>query len=72
LLRLRLAGSPDSLDIDWVDMGLQHRLDVCARRRSLDYRVQIDVAYTGKQATHEAALPEIQKHVERLDKLQYL
>jgi len=33
---------------------------------------KIDAAYTGKQETHEAALPKIQKHVERLDKLQYL
>ena len=33
---------------------------------------KIDASCTGKHETHEAALPEIQKHVERLDKLQYL
>src|SRR6516165_10355086 len=33
---------------------------------------KIDASYTGKHETHEAALPEIQKHVERMDKLQYL
>jgi PPK2 family polyphosphate:nucleotide phosphotransferase len=33
---------------------------------------KIDPAYTGKQATHEKALPEIQANVERMDKLQYL
>ena len=33
---------------------------------------KIDPAYTGKHETHEKALPEIQKHVERMDKLQYL
>jgi len=33
---------------------------------------KIDASYTGKHETHEAALPEIQKHIERLDKLQYL
>jgi hypothetical protein len=31
---------------------------------------KIDASYTGKHETHEAALPEIQKHIERLDKLQ--
>jgi PPK2 family polyphosphate:nucleotide phosphotransferase len=33
---------------------------------------KIDASYTGKHETHEKALPEIQKHVERMDKLQYL
>jgi len=33
---------------------------------------KIDASYTGKHETHEKALPEIQKHVERIDKLQYL
>jgi polyphosphate kinase 2 (PPK2 family) len=33
---------------------------------------KIDPSYTGKHETHEAALLEIQKHVERMDKLQYL
>ena len=33
---------------------------------------KIDPSYTGKHETHETALPEIQKHVERMDKLQYL
>jgi len=33
---------------------------------------KIDASYKGKHETHEAALPEIQKHIERLDKLQYL
>jgi PPK2 family polyphosphate:nucleotide phosphotransferase len=33
---------------------------------------KIDPAYTGNHETHEAALPEIQKHVERLGKLQYV
>jgi hypothetical protein len=32
---------------------------------------KIDASYTGKHETHENALPEIQKHVERMDKLQY-
>ena len=31
---------------------------------------KIDPSYTGKHETHEKALPEIQKHVERMDKLQ--
>jgi polyphosphate kinase 2 (PPK2 family) len=31
-----------------------------------------DPSCTGKHETHEKALPEIQKHVERMDKLQYL
>jgi polyphosphate kinase 2 (PPK2 family) len=33
---------------------------------------KIDASYTGKHETHEAALPEIQKHIDRLGKLQYL
>ena len=33
---------------------------------------KIDASYTGKHETHEKALPEIQKHVEQIDKLQYL
>src|SRR6516165_5183888 len=33
---------------------------------------KIDASYTGKDETHEKALPKIQKHVERMDKLQYL
>ena len=33
---------------------------------------KIDASYTGKHETHQNALPEIQKHVERMDKLQYL
>jgi PPK2 family polyphosphate:nucleotide phosphotransferase len=33
---------------------------------------KIDASYTGKHATHEKALPEIQTNVERMDKLQYL
>jgi PPK2 family polyphosphate:nucleotide phosphotransferase len=33
---------------------------------------KIDPSYTGKHETHEKALPEIQKHIERMDKLQYL
>ena len=34
--------------------------------------LKIDASYTGKHETHEAAQSEIQKHIERLDKLQYL
>jgi PPK2 family polyphosphate:nucleotide phosphotransferase len=33
---------------------------------------KIDASYTGKGETHEQALAEIQTHVERMDKLQYL
>jgi PPK2 family polyphosphate:nucleotide phosphotransferase len=33
---------------------------------------KIDASYSGKHETHEKALPEIQAHVERMDKLQYL
>jgi len=33
---------------------------------------KIDPSYTGKHETHEKALPEIQAHVQRMDKLQYL
>jgi PPK2 family polyphosphate:nucleotide phosphotransferase len=33
---------------------------------------KIDASYTGKHETHEKALVEIQKNVERMDKLQYL
>src|SRR5271165_250762 len=33
---------------------------------------KIDPSYTGKHESHEKALPEIQKHVARMDKLQYL
>src|ERR1700730_11255359 len=33
---------------------------------------KIDPSYTGKHETHEKALPEIQKHVERMAKLKYL
>ena len=33
---------------------------------------KIDASYTGKHQSHDKALPEIQKHVERMDKLQYL
>jgi hypothetical protein len=33
---------------------------------------KIDASYTGEHETHEAALPEIQKHIDRLGKLQYL
>jgi PPK2 family polyphosphate:nucleotide phosphotransferase len=33
---------------------------------------KIDASYTGKYETHEKALPKIQAHTERMDKLQYL
>jgi PPK2 family polyphosphate:nucleotide phosphotransferase len=33
---------------------------------------KIDTSYSGEHETHDKALPEIQKHVERMDKLQYL
>jgi PPK2 family polyphosphate:nucleotide phosphotransferase len=33
---------------------------------------KIDASYTGKDETREQALPKIQTHVERMDKLQYL
>jgi PPK2 family polyphosphate:nucleotide phosphotransferase len=33
---------------------------------------KIDSSYTGKHESHEKALPEIQSHVERMEKLQYL
>jgi PPK2 family polyphosphate:nucleotide phosphotransferase len=33
---------------------------------------KIDASYTGKDETHEQALAEMQTHVERMDKLQYL
>ena len=33
---------------------------------------QIDTAYTGRHESHEKALPKIQKHIARMDKLQYL
>jgi PPK2 family polyphosphate:nucleotide phosphotransferase len=33
---------------------------------------EIDPSYTGKHESHESALPEIQKHVARMDALQYL
>jgi PPK2 family polyphosphate:nucleotide phosphotransferase len=33
---------------------------------------KIDPSYTGKHESHEEATPEILKHVERMDKLQYL
>jgi PPK2 family polyphosphate:nucleotide phosphotransferase len=33
---------------------------------------KIDASYTGKHKSHEKALPEIEAHVERMNKLQYL
>jgi PPK2 family polyphosphate:nucleotide phosphotransferase len=33
---------------------------------------KIDASYTGKHESHEEAQPEIEKHVQRMDKLQYL
>lgn len=33
---------------------------------------KIDASYTGGHESHEKALPEIEKHVQRMDKLQYL
>jgi PPK2 family polyphosphate:nucleotide phosphotransferase len=33
---------------------------------------KIDPSYTGKHESHEKALPRIRKHLERMDKLQYL
>jgi PPK2 family polyphosphate:nucleotide phosphotransferase len=33
---------------------------------------KIDPSYSGKHANHQSAAPEIQKNVERMDKLQYL
>jgi hypothetical protein len=33
---------------------------------------KIDASDTGKHESHEKALPEIQKNVARIDKLQYL
>ena len=33
---------------------------------------KIDPSYAGKHESHDKALPEIQSHVERLEKLQYL
>jgi PPK2 family polyphosphate:nucleotide phosphotransferase len=33
---------------------------------------EIDPSYTGKHESHESVLPEIQKHVARMDALQYL
>ena len=33
---------------------------------------KIDASHTGQHESHEKALPEIQSHVERMEKLQYL
>ncbi len=33
---------------------------------------KIDASYAGKHESHQTALPEIQKYVERMDKLQYM
>ena len=33
---------------------------------------KIDPSYTGEHETHAKAVPEIEKHRERMDKLQYL
>ena len=33
---------------------------------------KMDASYTGNHESHEKALPELQAHVERMDKLQYL
>jgi hypothetical protein len=35
-------------------------------------RVAVRCPHTGRHEEHEKALPEIQAHVERMDKLQYL
>ena len=72
-----------SRSVDMVNQSL--RLHAAAQWRSrMDYREKfvvepgakvrlskIDASYTGKHETHEAAQSEIQKHIERLDKLQY-
>src|SRR5262249_5322879 len=45
----------------------------CAVEAGAKVRLEkIDGSYTGKHQSHDKALPEIQKHVERMDKLQYL
>jgi hypothetical protein len=33
---------------------------------------KIDASYAGKHESHDKALPELQAHVERMEKLQYL
>ena len=33
---------------------------------------KIDPAYTGQHESHETALPKIEKHIARMEKLQYL
>jgi len=51
-----------------MDYRKQFRVEPGAKVRL----AKIDTAYTGKHASHAEALPKIQKHVARMDALQYL
>jgi PPK2 family polyphosphate:nucleotide phosphotransferase len=51
---------------------MDYRKEFAVERGSKLRLSKIDASYTGKHETHEKALPEIQAHVERMDKLQYL
>jgi PPK2 family polyphosphate:nucleotide phosphotransferase len=51
---------------------MDYRKEFAVERGSKLRLSKIDASYAGKHETHEKALPEIQAHVERMDKLQYL
>src|SRR5262245_30252989 len=51
---------------------MDYRKKFMVEPRAKVHLSRIDASYTGKHETHEKALPEIQKHIERMDKLQYV
>jgi len=51
---------------------MDYRDEFAVERGAKVRLAKIDASYTGKHETHDKALPEIQKYVERMDKLQYL
>jgi PPK2 family polyphosphate:nucleotide phosphotransferase len=54
------------------EVGMNYRKKFLAEPGVKVRLSKIDPSYTGKHESHEKALPEIQKNVARLDKLQYL
>jgi PPK2 family polyphosphate:nucleotide phosphotransferase len=54
------------------EVGMDYRKKFLAEPGAKVRLSKIDPSYTGKHESHEKALPEIQKNVARMDKLQYL
>jgi PPK2 family polyphosphate:nucleotide phosphotransferase len=64
--------APAACDIETGESSMDYRKMFVVEPGAKVRLSKIDASYTGKHETHEKALSEIQNHIERMDKLQYL